>query len=111
CSGPGQSHPRGPVHPEVIDRATEEALQRLPAAGLIATATRACRPLLPAAEAVTAPPPISEDERQRASAHRERANYALRLARVLGAASFVNEARSKLLEAALHSGRVLAVEN
>ncbi len=109
--GPGKSDPLAPVQLEVIDRATEEALQRLQAAGLIATATRACRPLFPAPEAVTAPPPLSEEERQRASAHRERANYALRLARVLGAASFVNEARSKLLEAALHSGRVLAVEN
>lgn len=109
--GPGKSDPLAPVQLEVIDRATDEALQRLLAAGLLTMNTRASRPLFPAPEAAGVPPPLSDQERRRAAAHREKANYALRLARVLGPANFVNETRANLLEAVLHSARALAVEN
>src|ERR1019366_7170811 len=46
--GPGQWDPLAPVRLEVIDRATDEALQRLIDAGLLAKTTRATRPLCPA---------------------------------------------------------------
>ena len=46
--GPGQWDPLAPVRLEVIDRATDEALQRLIDAGLLAKTTRATRPLWPA---------------------------------------------------------------
>ena len=45
--GPGQCDPLAPVRLEVIDRATDEALQRLIEAGLVARTTRATRPLWP----------------------------------------------------------------
>ena len=46
--GPGRWDPLAPVRLEVIDRATDEALQRLIDAGLLAKTTRASRPLWPA---------------------------------------------------------------
>src|SRR5439155_15309753 len=46
--GPGQSDPLAPVRLEVIDRATDDALQRLIELGLVSRTTRAARPLWPA---------------------------------------------------------------
>ncbi len=60
--GPGQWDPLAPVRLEVIDRATDEALQRLIEAGLLAKTTRATRPLWPADTAEAAPPPLSAAE-------------------------------------------------
>src|SRR6266851_4024925 len=60
--GPGQSDPLAPVRLEVIDRATDEALQRLIEAGLVAETTRASRPLWPAETAETAPSALSDAE-------------------------------------------------
>lgn len=97
-----------PVRLEILDRATHEALERLIAAGLIATVSRAARPLHPLADA---PPPLSAEEWTRAKAHRELAARKLRMARLLADGGMVDEARPPLLDAALALSRALAVEN
>jgi hypothetical protein len=109
--GPGQWDPLSPVRLEVIDRATDEALQRLIDAGLLARTTRATRPLWPAESAETAPPPLSAAELEKLSAHRQRAARKLKMARVLSDAGLSDEARSALLEAVPPLGCALAVQN
>ena len=47
--GAGQGDPLAPVQLEVVDRATDESLQRLADAGLLTLTTRGARPLFPAA--------------------------------------------------------------
>ena len=94
----------------MIDRATDEALQRLIDAGLLAKTTRASRPLWPAEPAEAAPPPALRRRTGEASAHRQRAARKLKMARVLCDAELSEEARVALLDAALALGRMLAVE-
>ena len=108
--GPGQADPLAPVELVVIDRATDEALQRLMAAGLIATATRANRPLYPEPEAA-APPPLADEERAKAQAHRQQAARKLKMARLLDEGELAEESRAALLDGALALARALAVEN
>ncbi len=108
--GPGQSDPLAPVRLEVIDRATDEALQRLIEAGLVAKTTRASRPLWPAETAETAPSALSDAEREKATAHRQQAARKLRMASLLGEGGLSEEARTALLEAVLPLGRALAIE-
>lgn len=107
--GPGQTDPLAPTQLEVIDRATDEALERLIAAGLIHRATRATRPLFPQAEAAT-PPPLSTEELARAKAHREQAHRKLKMARLLADGALEEEARAALLAAVVPLARALAVE-
>ena len=109
--GVGQIDPLAPVQLEVIDRATEEALQRLQAAGLITGAVRASRPLFPEAEAESAPPPLSEAERARAKSFRGEGERKLKMARLLGDGEMAEECRVALLAAILPLARALAVEN
>jgi superfamily II DNA or RNA helicase len=109
--GPGQADPLAPTHLEVIDRATDEALQRLMASGLIAKATRAIRPLFPTAPETGGPPPLTEEEKSKAAAHRQAASRKLRMARVLGTGDFLEEARAAILDAIQPLARALAVEN
>ncbi len=109
--GPGQCDPLSPVRLEVIDRATDEALQRLMDAGLVAKTTRASRPLWPPENTEMPPPPLSEAERQRAAAHRQQAARKLKMACLLGQGDLSEEARTALLEAVLPLGRALALEN
>ena len=108
--GPGQCDPLSPVRLEVIDRSTDEALQRLIDAGLLAKTTRATRPLWPAETAEAAPPPLSPAELEKAAAHRQRAARKLKMARVLSDAGLSDEARSALLEAVPPLSCALAVE-
>jgi len=108
--GPGKSDPLAPVQLEVIDRASDEALQRLMAAGLIAKTTRAVRPLFPLEETAS-PPPLSDEERAKAGAHRCHAARKLKMARLLGAGDLADEVRPPLLEAVHSFARALAVEN
>ncbi len=108
--GPGKIDPLAPVRLEVIDRATDEALQRLIDAGLIATRTRANRPLGSAAEP-SGPPPLSDEERAEAAAHRTTAERKLKMAHLLGDGGLAEEARSPLLEAAHAVAHALAVEH
>jgi hypothetical protein len=106
--GPGKWDPLCPVGFDVIDRATAEALKRLTAAGLVMANLRATRHLHPvAAEAAQ---PLSAEERQRAGACREKAAHALKMAKVLLAGDFAEEARTALNNALLFAGQALAVE-
>ena len=109
--GPGQWDPLAPVRLEVIDRATDEALQRLIDAGLVAKTTRATRPLWPAEPAEAAPPPLSAAELEKLSAHRQRAARKLKMARVLCEAGLSEEARAALLEAVPPLGCALALQH
>jgi hypothetical protein len=109
--GPGQSDPLAPVRLEVIDRATDEALQRLIDAGLVAKTTRATRPLFPAEESSAPPPPLSDAERERVAAFRQQASRKLKMARLLADGELADEARAALLEALLPLGRALAIES
>lgn len=109
--GPGRWDPLAPVRLEVIDRATDEALQRLIDAGLVAKTMRATRPLWPEDGAGAAPPPLSEVERAKAAAHRQQAARKLKMARLLGEGGLDEEARAALLEAVQPLARALAVEN
>jgi len=109
--GPGQCDPLSPVRLEVIDRAMDEALQRLIEAGLVAKTSRATRPLWPAETTEAAPPPLSEAERAKATAHRQQAARKIKMARLLGEGELSEEARTALLEAMLPLGRALAIES
>ncbi len=107
--GPGKIDPLAPVQLEVFDRATDDALQRLMAAGLINKTTRSSRPLFPTEQNAEAAP-LSAEEQAQAKAHRERAARKLKMAGVLGASGFDDEARPVLLEAIQAFGCTLAVE-
>jgi hypothetical protein len=109
--GPGQWDPLAPVRLEVIDRATDEALQRLIEAGLLAKTTRASRPLWPAEPAEATPPPLSAAELEKLSAHRQRAARKLKMARVLCDAGLNEEARAALLEAVPPLSCALAIQH
>ncbi len=108
--GPGQSDPLAPVRLEVVDRSTDEALQRLFEAGLATRATRATRPLWPLETGPASLAPLSDAEREKAAAHRQRAARKLKMATVLAAGGLSEEARAALLEAVAPLGCALAVE-
>ncbi|MCL5098090.1 MAG: DEAD/DEAH box helicase [Candidatus Omnitrophica bacterium] len=107
--GPGKTDPLAPVQLEVVDRATDDAIQRLIAAGLINKTTRAARPLLPSGENTEAAP-LSAEEQANATSHREYASRKLKMARDLGEGGFGEEARSALLDSIFDVGRALAIE-
>ena len=109
--GPGQSDPLAPVRLEVIDRATDEALQRLIEAGLVTRTTRATRPLWPLEAGPDLPAPLSDAEREKAAACRQRAARKLKMAAILSGGGLPEEARAALLEAVAPLGCALAVEN
>jgi hypothetical protein len=94
---------------EVIDRATDEAVQRLIGMGLVGKTTRATRLLFPLDDNAEAAP-LSAEELARIKAHRERAARKIKMARVLGNTGFAEEARSALLDALHGLGNALAVE-
>ncbi len=96
---------------EVIDRATDQALQRLIEAGLVANTTRATRPLWPSDPAAAAPAPLSEAERAKATAYRAQATRKIKMASLLAGGDLLEESRTALLEAVEPLGRALAVEN
>ena len=108
--GPGQSDPLAPVRMEVIDRATDEALQRLIELGLVSKTSRGSRPLFPLEDTALAAMPLSDAEREKAAAHRQQAQRKLKMARLLGEGDLSDEARAALLEAVLPLGRALAIE-
>jgi hypothetical protein len=108
--GAGRGDPLAPVRLEVIDRATDEALQRLIDAGLIAKTTRGARSLWPGETAEPAPPPLTAAELEKVNTHRQRAARKLKMARVLDQAGLNEEARSALLEGMLPLSCALAVE-
>jgi len=109
--GPGRWDPLAPARLEVIDRATDEALQRLIDAGLLARTMRASRPLWPPEPSQAAPSPLSPAELEKLGACRQLAARKLKMARVLNQAGLDQEARAALLEGLLPLGCALAVEN
>jgi hypothetical protein len=109
--GEGKWDPLAPVKIEVIDRATDEALRRLVEAGLVASSTRAIRSLCLATEDGNGAAALSEEERQKALAHRQQAARKLKMAHLLEGGGLSEEAGEALREATLSVGRALAVEN
>ncbi len=103
------SDPLAPVKLEVIDRATDEAMARLAAAGLIFPSTRAVRDLSMAAD--HEPTMLTDAEQQRAREHRRQAGRKLKMAALLGGGGLLEEEREALLHAGLWLGKALAVEN
>ena len=108
---PDQSDPLAPVRLEVIDRGTDDALNRLIELGLVSRTTRATRPLFPVETGPAHPSPLTQAERERAAAHRQQAARKLKMAGVLGEAGLLEESRGALLESVLPLGRALAIEN
>lgn len=109
--GPGQWDPLAPVRLEVIDRATDEAVQRLIDAGIVTRATRAIRLLWPDGAAEAGAPALSEEERATAANHRQKAARKLKMAGLLGNAELMEEARAALLEAVHPLACALAIEH
>jgi ERCC4-related helicase len=108
--GPGKYDPLSPVRLEVVDRATDEILNRLVETGLIARTARAARPLWPADASLATPMPLSESERVKAAGFRQQAARKLKMAAVLSAGGFDEEAHAALSDAILPLARALAVE-
>lgn len=108
--GPSPSDPQAPSRLEIIDRATHEALERLMAAGLIQSTTRARRPLWPNPEPAVLQP-LSAEERAQAARHRAQAARKLKMARLLGDGGMAEEARVPLLEATHALAKALAIES
>ena len=108
--GPEEGDPLSPVRLEVVDRTTDEALQRLLDLGLVCRSTRAARPLWPDISGESRPQRLSEVEREKVRALRLQAARKLKIARLLGEGGLCEEARSALLEAMLPLGRALAIE-
>lgn len=109
--GKQDADPLAPVQLEVIDRATDEALRRMVEAGLIASSTRATRPLYPTGGATPRALPLSEAEREQALGYRRQAERKLKMSRLLMTGDLHEEARDAFLEAVLWLGKALAVEN
>ncbi len=105
--GNGQSDPLAPVKLEVIDRATDDAINRLIEAGLITRTTRVMRSLHPPAETGQA---LTDAERQQAAAHRAKAGRKLKLAALFGQEDFPEETRQAVLEAIHSTARAIAIE-
>ena len=109
--GPGQSDPLAPVRLEVVDRATDEALQRLIEAGL---ATRD-HPRHPSPLAAGSRPGLAGAAFRRGTRESRRPPPARRAqiknGRRPGRRGLSEEARAALLEAVAPLGCALAVEN
>ena len=103
------SDPLAPVRLEVIDRATDEAMARLAAAGLISPSTRAIRDLGMAAENKASG--LTEAEQQLAQEHRRQASRKLKMAALLGGGGLLEEEREALLQSGLWLAKALAVEH
>jgi len=97
--------PPAPVKLEVIDRATDDAINRLIEAGLLARQTRATRLLHPVETGLT------DAERQQIVGHKQLAARKLKMARALGAEDLPEETRDAVLAALHATGRALAVEH
>jgi hypothetical protein len=109
--GPGQGDPLAPVQLEILDRATDEALARLLAAGLISGTTRATRQLFPESEPGGDSSSLSADERLKLEAHHSQAARRLKMTRLLAEGGLTEEARTPLLDSAHALGCALAVQH
>jgi hypothetical protein len=91
---------------EVIDRQTQETIERLIASGLLLRADPTERRLSLSGEPT--PTPLTSEEVQKCQTGHTRSQHALRRARVLGEAGFDPECRTSLAEAAVHLAGALA---
>ena len=92
---------------EVIDRQTQETIERLIASGLLLRADPTERALSLSGE--PAPIPLTAEETERCQAGHSRAQHALRRACVLGEAGFDPECHASLVETCLHLAGALAI--
>ena len=106
--GNRQSGPPDDIRLEVVDRSTQEAVQRLCDAGLLQMRIRATRHLHP--ETGVASTPLSDEERAQIANRRACFKRKLKMARILAGEDLLDEARDALREAILFAGRVIAGE-
>jgi superfamily II DNA or RNA helicase len=106
--GNRQSGPPDDIRLEVVDRSTQEAVQRLCDAGLLQMRIRATRHLHP--ETGVASTALSDEERAQIASRRDCFKRKLKMARILAGEDLLDEARDALREAILFAGRVIAGE-
>lgn len=108
--GSGKWDPLSPVRLQIVDRATDEALQQMIELGVLAKTSRATRPLWPEESVGAAPAPLTAQEQERIARHRAQAARKLKMGQVLSSAGLEEEARAAVLEAVLPIGCALAVQ-
>ena len=101
--------PLAPTQLTVIDRATDEAIQRLLDLGLMAKTDRAIRPLS-TSDAHSLPRSLSPEEQARLDLLRTQAERKLKMTRLLAGGGLDDEARAAALDTVLLLGRALAVQ-
>jgi hypothetical protein len=107
--GAGRGDPLAPVHLQVVERATHDALARLAESGLLSLTQRGSRTLFPdGANAV--PREFTSEQQARLAELEAIAARKIRMARVLGEAGLDDEARAPLLDALLAQARSFAVQ-
>jgi len=92
----------------IVDRAVQEAIDRMVASGFLVTAQLAGRAI-----ELTEPPapsPLTREEIERCREARQRGRHVLKRGRVLGGAGFEEDCVSSLLEAALAAAKARAIE-
>ncbi|MBW1818986.1 MAG: DEAD/DEAH box helicase, partial [Deltaproteobacteria bacterium] len=107
--GKDKIDPLSPVHFQVIDRATVEAMDRLARTGLLKTTVRATRHLYPEPE--RGGHDLTGEERQQIADLRKQGTRKLKMARILDVEDLGEESREALLKAINLLGRALAVEH
>ncbi len=95
---------------EVVDRSTDEALQRMIQSGIITPQVRATRPLYPVLEPESLRQSLSPQEKERANGHRGQAARKFKMAQLLFQGELLEEARQALEEGLHCLGRAMAVE-
>lgn len=108
--GTGQNKAGETTRLEIIDRETDETIQKLVEAGLIAKTTRASRLLYPTPQG-NGTPQLSPEEQADAKAKREIAARKIKMATLLGQGGFDSEARTALFEAIYALAKAMAVES
>jgi len=107
--GAGHGDPLAPVHLQVVEQATHDALSRLAESGLLSLTQRGSRTLFP--DGVDAALREFTPEEQALRVELEAiTTRKIRMARVLGEAGLDDEARAPLLDALLAQARSFAVE-
>jgi hypothetical protein len=109
--GAGRIDPLAPVMLEVIDRATDEALQRLSKNGLVTLTSRATRPLFSKETPADEPVALTEEERNKIATHRQAAARKLKMVQLLGDGDLAEETQAPLSAAILDLSRALAIKN
>ena len=102
--------PLAPVHCEVVDRATDEALQRMTSLGLISPRTRGNRLLFPSIQGSEEKPVLSSSEQEELQTHQDLFARRLKVGRLLFSGGMGDEACSAVSEAVLALARAEAVQ-